>query len=724
MIARGAARDREREFGRKGVDDDEGEGGTSLISARHDSKDAGDGQQSRSYAASGSAQTSIKQEQGQLQDAVLRNQHAFSQNTHVLPTIGTAVPPTSHPPLADRSSRHVTPTSAGLHIQTNVEGSLSTAAPAKLKQTPTINETPVFTEPTLHTSLTSPVQIPGTAGSGLRNTLSTASLASSFSPGTSMPSPYLAAMSDLTPLPSPMASDSPGPWRRAQLEPPPRSRQSSLDDGTQPMRARTASLPVSPGSPPKRKKAYGSLAQEVTLANAAAHDENAQQSRAASEVKRHGRNRSVSDFIPEALHNTRHRHVTFGAGDAQSFEAQAQSQHMQREANLAERRGLTGAVVDTSTGVPTPPASSSGVDEKEEAAEPITYLEDGTQAEYLEIHCGIHNKRRKFRQLRQLGHGTFSRVMLATHQPSIPTHLTPEIEDHLDPHKLVAVKIVEHGPAGGADEERIETGLKREVEMLKSVSHPSLVHLKACEYQPSRALLVLTYCPGGDLFELASANRALLTPPLVQRIFAELLSAVTYLHTNSIVHRDLKLENVLVNLPPSALQALSDPRTHPFPLITLTDLGLSRRIPSPPASPLLTTRCGSEDYAAPEILLGQPYDGRKTDAWALGVLLYALVEGRLPFDVPPGKPERSRTSHRIARCEWIWSRCGDADGEWDPSRAPKGLEGAREVVEGLLRKVRMGRVGLAAVAEGEWVRGGVSVEGGLRVEVVDDDFYV
>lgn len=166
------------------------------------------------------------------------------------------------------------------------------------------------------------------------------------------------------------------------------------------------------------------------------------------------------------------------------------------------------------------------------------------------------------------------------------------------------------------------------------------------------------------------------------------------------------------------MSSLSDPQSHPHALTTLTDLGLSRRIPAPPASPLLTTRCGSEDYAAPEILLGQPYDGRATDAWALGVLLYALIEGRLPFDPPPGKPaSRSRAAHRIARCDWVWCRFGDDDGEWDAEKAgagEAGWGGARLVVEALLKKVSRGRKGLEEIERMEWVRGGVRVEGGLR----------
>jgi protein-serine/threonine kinase len=82
------------------------------------------------------------------------------------------------------------------------------------------------------------------------------------------------------------------------------------------------------------------------------------------------------------------------------------------------------------------------------------------------------------------------------------------------------------------------------VEMLRSVSHPSLVHLRAFDHNEAQALLVLTYCPGGDLFDVASDHRDILTVGLVQRIFAEMVSAVRYLHTKLIVHRDIKLESM------------------------------------------------------------------------------------------------------------------------------------------------------------------------------------
>lgn len=148
----------------------------------------------------------------------------------------------------------------------------------------------------------------------------------------------------------------------------------------------------------------------------------------------------------------------------------------------------------------------------------------------------------------------------------------------------------------------------------------------------------------------------------------------------------------------------------------------------------LTTRCGSDDYAAPEVILGQPYDGRAVDAWSLGVLLYALLENRLPFDPHPGMSEiqqrRSRTSHRIARVEWQWVEYAGEEGdhEGDPEKfKERGLLGAMEVTEGLLRRTR-NRWTMEQVAEHGWIKDAIRVKGGIKFreednpeEVVDID---
>ncbi|KAF9484955.1 Pkinase-domain-containing protein, partial [Pholiota conissans] len=119
-----------------------------------------------------------------------------------------------------------------------------------------------------------------------------------------------------------------------------------------------------------------------------------------------------------------------------------------------------------------------------------------------------------------------------------------------------------------------------------------------------------------------------------RRIWIELCKAVGWMHGVGLVHRDIKLENILLTAPVfSSLDPTSPPPTLaslpalPAPFIKLTDFGLSRFVELDAhgdAEPL-STRCGSEAYAAPELVTGGGvYDARKTDAWACGVVLYAL----------------------------------------------------------------------------------------------------
>jgi protein-serine/threonine kinase len=175
---------------------------------------------------------------------------------------------------------------------------------------------------------------------------------------------------------------------------------------------------------------------------------------------------------------------------------------------------------------------------------------------------------------------------------------------------------------------------------------------------------------------------------------------------------------VLVNL---TAQELADETidwcNYPYSVTTLTDMGLSRRIAD---DEKLETRCGSEDYAAPEVIMGQPYDGRATDAWSLGVLLYALLEARLPFDPHPGMSDahrmRSRTSHRIARVEWSWVEHAGSDTDHDGDEKKfeaEGLLGAMHITEGLLKRARS-RWTIDKVAAQPWVGDAVQVEGGIR----------
>ncbi|KAI9815494.1 MAG: hypothetical protein M1827_002628 [Pycnora praestabilis] len=543
-------------------------------------------------------------------------------------------------------------------------------------------------------------------------------------------------MADITPLPSPLFSgDSPGPWRRMGSRP--GSRDMTGVVSTDPIAIVAANgEPLSSAmASQKRRRAYHGLMSgsiEVQSANSPAFQDNG--------ANHASGRRSLSEYVPEAMQVQRPRQVTVSGAAAPPLSSDQLSPpetQMHREEYLATQRGL--AVVRP----PTPPPSNRSGAESDDSDSPSSNTQKEKQKiqqlrkpiyEYFYAATVKEGKRRRWRAVRQLGQGTFSKVILATSEGIPDENRIDEGEPfsnidvderEKDQRKLVAVKVIEHGPAGGADEQRVESSLKRELDILKSIRHPSLVHLRAFSVEHTRALLVLSYCPGGDMFDVASQHQHLLVPSLIRRMFCELVAAVRYLHAQYIVHRDIKLENVLLNLPIIAFPSISNWQSYPYAIITLTDLGLSRRILPPPDSPLLTTRCGSEDYASPELLMGQPYDGRATDAWALGVFLYALMEGRLPFDPLPSqgggadaRRMRSRTAHRVARCEWAWVKYADEEGEWDAQKGQE-LEGGREAVEGLLKRARS-RLSLDTVVKSTWVNEGIQVDGGLRFKEEED----
>ena len=131
------------------------------------------------------------------------------------------------------------------------------------------------------------------------------------------------------------------------------------------------------------------------------------------------------------------------------------------------------------------------------------------------------------------------------------------------------------------------------------------------------------------------------------------------------------------------------------PRLKVTDFGLARVID--PNAPILTTRCGSEEYAAPEIVQSMGYDGRQTDTWALGVILYALLVGYLPFMYNPAKGEKvSHLFYRIVSGDYKWPN------EWTqhPERAVSNE--AKEVVDLILKRHPQKRITLTDVTKLAW----------------------
>jgi protein-serine/threonine kinase len=263
----------------------------------------------------------------------------------------------------------------------------------------------------------------------------------------------------------------------------------------------------------------------------------------------HIKHRSLSEFTPDPAHNVRPRNATFSGNlPADANDATRHSNNMQREEYLGEQRGFVSHPLPPPAkplaALPTPPSSNRSDRSVTESEGEEHSIEETPPVEMMIVRDQRTGRTMRYRPVRPLGQGTFSKVVLATSQKLPATYILNETsEPSLDPKHLVAIKIVEHGPAGGADEERVELSLNREIEILQSISHPSLINLRAFDINDAEALLVLGYCPGGDLFEVASQHQETLTPPVVQRIFAEMVDAARHLHLKWIVHRDIKLES-------------------------------------------------------------------------------------------------------------------------------------------------------------------------------------
>ncbi|XP_054659330.1 serine/threonine-protein kinase SIK2 isoform X3 [Grus americana] len=195
-----------------------------------------------------------------------------------------------------------------------------------------------------------------------------------------------------------------------------------------------------------------------------------------------------------------------------------------------------------------------------------------------------------------LGKGNFAVVKLARHRIT---------------RSEVAIKIIDKSQLDAVNLEKIY----REVQIMKMLDHPHIIKLYQVMETKSMLYLVTEFAKNGEIFDyLASHGR--LSESEARRKFWQILSAVEYCHGRKIVHRDLKAENLLLDNNMN---------------IKIADFGFGNFYKS--GEPL-TTWCGSPPYAAPEVFEGQQYEGPQLDIWSMGVVLYVLVCGALPFDGP------------------------------------------------------------------------------------------
>jgi calcium/calmodulin-dependent protein kinase I len=178
--------------------------------------------------------------------------------------------------------------------------------------------------------------------------------------------------------------------------------------------------------------------------------------------------------------------------------------------------------------------------------------------------------------------------------------------------------------------EKQET-LDNEITILSDITHPHIVKMHAIFDAADTLFIVMELMQGGELYE-EIVRRKSFSERDASYVMRQLLEALKYLHEKGIVHRDLKLENLLLVVP-NKLD------------IKLADFGLSKII----KGQALTTACGTPFYVAPDILMGDGYNSA-VDLWAAGVLLYVLLSGRLPF----AADSDADLFKAILECDLVW----------------------------------------------------------------------
>ncbi|XP_071505434.1 testis-specific serine/threonine-protein kinase 4-like [Diadema antillarum] len=206
-----------------------------------------------------------------------------------------------------------------------------------------------------------------------------------------------------------------------------------------------------------------------------------------------------------------------------------------------------------------------------------------------------------FSVLENIGHGSYASVKSA----------------FSNKHKCkVAIKVVSKRKA---PEDYLIKFLPREIQVVKLLKHPNLICFLQSIETTSRVYLIMEIADNGDLLDFIKNNGAV---PETQAgtWFHQLVDGMDYCHNLGVVHRDLKCENVLLNK---------------NNVLKITDFGFARskmKPPEPGRTILSETYCGSYAYAPPEILRGIPYCPMLGDIWSMGVILYTMMFGRLPYD--------------------------------------------------------------------------------------------
>ncbi|KAA1100401.1 hypothetical protein PGTUg99_026045 [Puccinia graminis f. sp. tritici] len=202
-----------------------------------------------------------------------------------------------------------------------------------------------------------------------------------------------------------------------------------------------------------------------------------------------------------------------------------------------------------------------------------------------------------------IGKGFSGRVKIAKHTVTGHPAAVKIVPRHLLPNSRMSIN------QAGAHADKRLLGIEREIVIMKLIDHPNVMRLYDVYENSHEIYLVMEYVEGGELFEYL-VSRGRLSEDEALNYFQQIIRGVDYCHRFNICHRDLKPENLANN-------------------IKIADFGMAAWEAS---GKLLETSCGSPHYASPEIVAGINYHGSSSDIWSCGVILFALLTGRLPFD--------------------------------------------------------------------------------------------
>jgi len=177
--------------------------------------------------------------------------------------------------------------------------------------------------------------------------------------------------------------------------------------------------------------------------------------------------------------------------------------------------------------------------------------------------------------------------------------------------KVVAIKVI---PKNSLEEDGDHDRFQREINAMAFIRHENIVSLNDFAWDSENFYLVLDYCPGGELFDYI-VDHEKVAEPIAALIMRQIVAALGHCHSFGVAHRDLKPENILIEK---------------FPNIKVSDFGLCGYLSQ---GKLMKTFCGSPCYCSPECLCRIQYDGRISDVWSLGVILFAMVTGEHPWNI-------------------------------------------------------------------------------------------